>query len=81
VGEGSVSTAGTEDRRHDAARHGAPRRRVSDRGQCARAVLEVRGGGRERRLFGVPLAFGLEIKAIMADVYRAVPASWRLRPC
>src|SRR3989449_9963193 len=49
VAEGSVSTACTEDRRHGAARHGTPRRRVSDRGQCERPVLEVRGGGRGRR--------------------------------
>jgi hypothetical protein len=34
----------TEDGRHPAARHGTSRRRVSDRGQCRRSGLEVRGG-------------------------------------
>ena len=48
VAEGGVSTACPEDGGHGASRHGTARRRVSDRGHRARAVLEVRGGGRGR---------------------------------
>src|SRR6266852_4367033 len=55
VAESGVSAACAEDRRHGAARHGTSRRRVSDSGQCARPVLEVRGGGRGRRLVRRPV--------------------------
>src|SRR5439155_1594883 len=61
VAQGRVSTACIEDGCHGAARHGAPRRCVSDGGHCARAVLEVhrrgRRRGRTRRPVGV--RFGL----------------------
>ena len=75
--EGRVSTACTEDGRHGAARHGAPRRRVSDRGHCARAVWKFVVADAGAAVLGVPLVFGLayfftdQIKAIMADVHRA----------
>ncbi len=77
MAEGRVSTARTEDRRHGAAHHGIPRRRVSDRGQANVPFWKFVVADVGAALFGVPVVFGLsyfftdQIKAIMTDVHRA----------